>query len=376
MLSGTILFAGGGSGGHLYPGVAVAESLVRIAPGIKPLFLCTQREIDSTILKSTPFEFLTQPIVPPRKSVGGLIRFFRAWTATQDVIRQTLRDVKPIGVLGLGGYAAGVAVKACAKAKIPAALLNPDVVPGRANQYLFPFVSRIYGQFEATREQLPTAHRHKFVLSGCPIRQDLVNLPPRDEARRRLALDPSLHTLLVTGASQGAVSVNDAVLEVLSRMKKADRELQGWQILHLAGRDNADAVRSAYRELELPGRVVDFTPAMADVWASSDLAVSRSGASSCAELTACGVPSILMPYPMHRDQHQRINAEQLVLAHAALVIQDKKDRAANADQLLPIIDSLLYDVPRRRAMADAARSIARPNAADIVAQSLLDLIRA
>lgn len=367
--------AGGGSGGHLYPGVAVAEALVRIAPGIRPLFLCTQREIDSTILKSTPFEFLQQPIVPPRKSVGGLIRFFRAWTATQDVIRQTLRDVKPIGVLGLGGYAAGVAVKACAKARIPAALLNPDVVPGRANHYLFPFVSRVYGQFDATLEQLPSAHRGKFMASGCPIRHDLVNLPPRDEARRRLALDPSLHTLLVTGASQGAVSVNEAVLEVLTRMKKADRELQGWQILHLAGRDNADAVRSAYRELQLPGRVVDFTPDMADVWASADLAVSRSGASSCAELTACGVPSILMPYPMHRDQHQRINAEQLVHANAALVIQDKKDRAANADQLLPLIDSLLYDVPRRRAMADAARSIARPNAADIVAQSLLDLIR-
>src|SRR5438445_11315935 len=111
----TILFAGGGTGGHLYPGIAVAQSLVRMAPQVKPVFLCTTREIDRTILEPTGFEFIPQPIVPPRRSVGGLLKFFRSWRETKDLVKQVLRERKPTAVLGLGGYAAGVAVKLAAQ---------------------------------------------------------------------------------------------------------------------------------------------------------------------------------------------------------------------------------------------------------------------
>src|SRR5207247_637739 len=123
-------------------------------------------------------------------------------------------------------------------------------------------------------------------------------------AMTRLELDPRLSTLVITGASQGAQSVNEAILATLALIK-----LQGWQILHLAGREHAEAVRAGYRDLSVPARVIDFTPAMSDVWAVADLAVARSGASSCAELTARGIPSILFPYPFHKDMHQRANAK-------------------------------------------------------------------
>jgi UDP-N-acetylglucosamine--N-acetylmuramyl-(pentapeptide) pyrophosphoryl-undecaprenol N-acetylglucosamine transferase len=177
-----------------------------------------------------------------------------------------------------------------------------------------------------------------------------------------------LSTLVVTGASLGAQTVNEAVLEMVK-----GQTLQGWQILHLAGREHAMSVRSGYRELQTGARVVDFTPAMADVWAVADLCVSRSGASSCAELTACGVPSILFPYPFHKDMHQRANAKVLADGGAAVLIEDEKDRRKNAQKLQPVVASLMYDAAKRQAMSAAARKLGRPAAADAVAALVMKM---
>ena len=184
----------------------------------------------------------------------------------------------------------------------------------------------------------------------------------------RLGLDSLLNTLVITGASQGAATVNDAVLTVASSLK-----LQGWQILHLTGKDHAPAVRAGYRERSIPALVIDFTPNMADVWAVANLAVCRSGASTIAELAVCGVPSILLPYPFHKDMHQRANAQVLEGAGAAVLLADEKDAAKNAITLKPAIEALLYDAPRRHAMATAARSQGRRDAADAVAETMMEL---
>ncbi len=157
--------------------------------------------------------------------------------------------------------------------------------------------------------------------------------------------------------------------------------LRGWQVLHLSGRDHADAVRAGYRELAQRGtpvaaRVIDFTPAMADIWAVTDLAVSRAGASSCAELTACGVPSILLPYPFHKDMHQRLNAQVLAEGGAAVLVDDEKDRRKNAQKLRPVLESLLYDADKRQAMASAAKKLGHPNAAENVANVVREIIEA
>ena len=368
----TILFAGGGTGGHLYPGIAVAETLRRSVPQVRPLFLCTTREIDRVILEPTGFEFIPQPIVPPIRTVGGLLKFWKSWRETKDLVRKTLRERRPVAVLGLGGYAAGVAVKLAAQKGVPAAVLNPDVVPGKANQYLMQYVRRVCCQFEATARYIRSEeNRHKIDVTGCPVRADIQALPPREAAATRLSLDPMLKTLVVTGASQGATTVNDAVIEMLGGVT-----LRGWQILHLAGREHAADVRDGYRELpkDIPARVIDFTPAMADVWAVADLAISRSGASSCAELTACGVPSVLMPYPFHKDQHQKLNARVLADAGAAVIIDDVKDRRKNAEKLRPTVESLLYDGERRREMSAKAKKIGRPDAAGTVAKVLQDMV--
>src|SRR3954464_8374979 len=117
----TILFAGGGTGGHLYPGIAVAEALKTLAPKLRPVFLCTTREIDRVILEPTGFEFVPQPIVPPVRTIAGLLKFWRKWRETKDLVRGVIRERRPVAVLGLGGYAAGVAVKSAADRKIPTA---------------------------------------------------------------------------------------------------------------------------------------------------------------------------------------------------------------------------------------------------------------
>jgi UDP-N-acetylglucosamine--N-acetylmuramyl-(pentapeptide) pyrophosphoryl-undecaprenol N-acetylglucosamine transferase len=377
----TILFAGGGTGGHLYPGLSVAQALKKIFPEVRPLFLCTQRDIDRIILEPTGFPFITQPIVPPLTTVPGLLKFWKSWRETKDLVRSIVKGkahgwqsvgppTKISAILGLGGYAAGVAVKYCATHKIPAAILNQDVVPGKANQYLMRYVSTVCCQFDKTREHVAPEHRDKLKTTGCPIRPEILNLPNRVDASRRLELDPNLQTLVITGASQGAQTVNAAMLAVLSDLK-----FQGWQILHLAGREHGVSVRDAYRALtnSPPARVIDFTPEMADVWAVADLTIARSGASTCAELCACGLPSILMPYPFHKDLHQRANAKVLADAGAAILLDDEKDPRKNASKLRPALEPLLYDATKRRTMAEAAKKLARPDAAMHVAQILKSL---
>ncbi|HUB27841.1 MAG TPA: UDP-N-acetylglucosamine--N-acetylmuramyl-(pentapeptide) pyrophosphoryl-undecaprenol N-acetylglucosamine transferase [Tepidisphaeraceae bacterium] len=366
-----IFFAGGGTGGHLYPGVAVAEALRTTFPEAKPVFLCTTREIDRVILQPTGFEFLPQPIVPPTASINGLLGFWKSWRETNDKVKELLRQRKPVAVLGLGGYAASVAVRLAAKKyRIPTALLNPDAIPGKANLYLMPWVKAVCCQFEVTGQYVSPKYRAKLAMTGCPIRSDFRNLPPREQAAANLMVEPNLRTLVVTGASQGAKTVNEAVLELWRTVT-----LRGWQILHLAGRDQADWVRAGYRELGIAARVIDFTPAMADVWAVADLAISRSGASSCAEMTACGVPSILMPYPFHKDMHQKANGKVLADAGAAILVDDQKNPKKNCEVLKPIVESLLYDLNKRQAMVAAARKLGRPDAAEDVANKITQMAR-
>jgi len=248
-----------------------------------------------------------------------------------------------------------------ANRKIPTAILNPDVIPGKANQFLMKHTSAVCCQFEQTAEYVPAEFRSRLHVTGCPIRSEISHGTDRAAALARLGLQRNLHTLVVTGASLGAQTVNEAVLTLLSKMP-----IPGWQVLHLAGRDHSLAVKAEYEKIAVPASLVDFTPAMADVWAVADLCISRSGASSCAELTACGVPSLLMPYPYHKDMHQRANAKVLADAGAAILVDDEKDREKNAAKLRPLIEPLLTDATKRVAMSQSARRLGKPNAAALV----------
>src|SRR4051794_28256193 len=177
----TIFLAGGGTGGHLYPGIAVAQALQTLAPDAKCVFLATGKEIDRVILEPTGFEFIPQPVIPWKKSISGTLRFAMALRETWDVVRKLIKDRKPAVVLGLGGYAAGPVVRMAAFKKIPTALINPDVIPGAANKLLIKRAAAVCCQFEQTANYVDTALRPKLKVTGCPIRSDIRQLPPRDQ---------------------------------------------------------------------------------------------------------------------------------------------------------------------------------------------------
>src|SRR4051812_40969181 len=187
-------------------------------PHAKCVFLCTQKEIDRVILEPSGFEYIAQPIVPPLRTIPGLLKFWKGWRETKDLVRQFLRERKPAAVLGLGGYAAGVAVKSAATRKVPTAILNPDVIPGRANQYLMRHATAVCCQFPQTADHVATQYKDKLQITGCPIRSDIRTLPPRDQAATRLGLNPNLNTLVITGASLGAQTVNEAAVTMLGKV--------------------------------------------------------------------------------------------------------------------------------------------------------------
>jgi UDP-N-acetylglucosamine--N-acetylmuramyl-(pentapeptide) pyrophosphoryl-undecaprenol N-acetylglucosamine transferase len=280
-----------------------------------------------------------------------------------------LKGRRPSAVLGLGGYAAGVAVRMAAGRKIPTAILNPDVIPGKANRFLMRYTRAVCCQFGETAEHVQADDREKLRITGCPIRAEITARPERPGAIQRLGLKPQLKTLVVTGASLGAQSVNEAVIVLLKKLP-----IPGWQVLHLAGRDHAATVRSAYAEFSVDVTIVDFTAAMADVWSVADLCISRSGASSCAELTACGIPSLLMPYPYHKDMHQRANARVLADTGAAILIDDERDGEKNAAKIEPLIEPLLKDDAKREAMSAAAKKLGKVDAANQVADVIVSLL--
>jgi len=282
---------------------------------------------------------------------------------------------RPAAVIGAGGYASGPPVHAALRMGIPTFLLNPDAVPGRANRYLAgrPGLTGVFAQWAVTRKYLPSDA--PFEVTGCPVR--LAFRAARGADRRAVlesfGLGPTLRTLLVTGASQGARSINEAFALLAGRL-----DWTGWQILHLAGQADAPRMAEAYATLAgrsgpaVPKtRVLPFTDRMGEAMAVADLIVSRAGASTLAEIQAAGKPCILLPYPYHRDQHQRHNAMVLVEAGAAELVEDAKDGAFNADRLEPVLRELMADDGRRERMGRLAMTLDRPGSAEAIAVRLL-----
>ena len=224
-------------------------------------------------------------------------------------------------------------------------------------------------QFEQTAQHVAAEHRAKLWTTGCPIRPEIRSLPTRAEAAG-VAGGCEFEDAAGDGGEPGALTINQAMVELAGSLK-----LDGWQILHLSGRDHAESVRQGYEKKKVAARVIDFTPAMADVWAVTDLAVSRCGASTCAELTACGVPSVLIPYPFHKDLHQRANAMVLAEHGAAVLVDDERDAAKNAAKLGPILQPLLADEGKRLAMAGEAKKLGKPGAAEAVAGVIGELVK-
>ena len=376
-------FAGGGTGGHIYPALAVAEKIIALAPSAKIHFFCSTRSIDAQIIQKAGFEYTTLPAksfsLRPHRLVQFCIWFSKSYRLAQKVI--AARD-NPI-VVGVGGFVAAPVCRAAHQLapgpvpgatlptggrakKIPVALLNVDIVPGRANKMIARWADEIFVQFAETEEYFAKNHARIHVV-GCPLRSGFEN-PQPEQAIKQIGLDQNKKTLLITGASSGSENINQAVCSLL---EKLDSFADDWQIVHLTGHAHYEKVRQMYSRAKIAHKVMAYFDDMPNLLAAADLLIGRSGAVSVAEYAAAGVPSICLPYPYHRDRHQYLNAGKLVEVGAAVIVNDLTDEKERASRLWAELQKLMKDEKKRQQMADACKKVARLDASAKMAERLL-----
>jgi UDP-N-acetylglucosamine--N-acetylmuramyl-(pentapeptide) pyrophosphoryl-undecaprenol N-acetylglucosamine transferase len=344
----TVVIAGGGTGGHLYPGLAVAEALA--ARGRRVEFVGTANGIEARVVPTAGFPI---HLLPGRQlrggGVGRAVLGMGSLARGVGRARAVLAELRPGLVVGAGGYASVATVLAARMRRVPSLLLEQNVIPGAANRLLGRLGSRVCVGFEETVARFAPG---QAVHTGNPIRTRVIETPRLQ--RDRLGL-------LVVGGSGGAHNVNAMMLEAAGHIVDL---LRAVDVLHQTGPTDAPGMRAAYAQLGLPARVEPFIDDMGAAYAGADLVVARAGAMTCAELTALGLPSILVPYPFAADDHQRANAEVLVRAGAADMIAD---RELTPQRLAAAIAGLVGDAARRTKMAANARALGRPEAAVRVA---------
>jgi UDP-N-acetylglucosamine--N-acetylmuramyl-(pentapeptide) pyrophosphoryl-undecaprenol N-acetylglucosamine transferase len=356
----TLLFAGGGTGGHVFPMLAVAEVLRELAPDVRVVFVGTERGLEAKAVPARGYELELMRVLPLRGA--GIAGFWRGLGQAARALpdgRALVRRLAPAAVLSVGGYAAGPVSLAAWSLGVPLALLEPNSVMGLANRLVAPLARRGYVAF---------AEAERHFRAGCARRVGVPLRPGFSPAPYPLASAPlgSALRVLVLGGSQGAKALNEAVPRAAAKLGAA------LSIVHQCGPAHADAVRAAYAELGLgeTTRVVPFIDDMPAALAAADLVVGRSGAGALGEICAVGRPALFVPYPFAAGDHQRINAEALVRAGGAVCIPHA---AANADRLAHEIGALASDRVRLVAMAARAREFGRPEAARTVALDLLQL---
>ena len=357
-----IVFAGGGTGGTIGPGLAIAERLADLAPEGESMFLCSDRAIDRRMLEEAGVSHVALPARSFSARPIALLRFLSAWQATRREARPVVMASQRL--VSLGGFVAPPVAREARAQRVPITLLNLDARIGKATRHIMPLADDIVTAVPAELPGNPEP-------IGVPLRKAVFSDGDQAAARLRLGLDPNRSTLLITGASQGAASLNRFMTRFASTHA---RQLKDWQVLHLAGRDgSADEVRQAYQAEGISSVVMTFLDAMADAWGSADLVISRGGASSIAEIEANGVPAIIAPYPYHKDQHQAANARGLVAAKGAVLVDDKVDPRENLETIGRALQTLLGDESQRLRMADSLRRDRREDAAERIARRLLGI---
>ena len=344
------ILAGGGTGGHVIPAIAIAQELKnRCAAEV--LFIGTPRGLEGRLVPAAgfPIQFVKVGALN-RVSLGTRLKTVVDLPRAVLLAGRMLSEFEADVVIGVGGYASGPAMLAAILKHVPRLAFEPNLVPGFANRAVARLVSAAAVQFERTGEYF-----HNPVVTGIPVRPAFFQIP----RKRFLTGSP---TLLVFGGSQGARAINQAVIRVLPELT---RRLPGLQMIHQTGERDYNEVRAAY-ERALPGAEVHkFIDDMPGFFARADLLLCRSGASTVAEIAAAGKPAVFVPFPRAADDHQRRNAEALEQKGAAVVLEETR---LDEVWLVDTLCALLEEPARLERMGEAARSFAHPNAARDIAE--------
>jgi UDP-N-acetylglucosamine--N-acetylmuramyl-(pentapeptide) pyrophosphoryl-undecaprenol N-acetylglucosamine transferase len=342
-----IVIAGGGTGGHVIPALAIAHQLKKQFDA-EVLFIGTARGIETRLVPQAryPLELIK---VGALKNVSLMTRAKTMFDLPRAlwVSGRMLTDYNPDVVIGVGGYASGPAMFAAIRRRIPTLAFEPNVVPGFANRMVARWVSVAAVHFEETCEYFP-----RCKVTGVPVREAFFSIATKTSGPP---------TLLVFGGSQGARAINQAMIESLPGLRERIPDLH---IIHQTGLRDYDNVLAAYEKASAFGEVHKFIDDMPGTFARADLLVCRSGASTVAEIAAAGKPAIFVPFPRAADDHQNVNARALERAGAAIVVEESNLEAA---YLVDTIAAVLGDPHRLQGMSSAAKSLAHPKAVEEIA---------
>lgn len=363
-----VLITGGGTGGHIYPALAIAQNLQKANPSVEFLFVGTERGLEKEIIPKAglPFTTITVEGLPRKLSLASLRTGFKLLKGLWQA-RKILKEFKPTVVVGTGGYVCGPVVAMAAWQGIPTLVHEQNAFPGITNRLLAKWVNKIAVTYQESAKYFPG---EKVVLTGNPIRPEVISAS-RAESLVRLGLDAAKKTVLIFGGSRGARSINQALMlgrEVLQTRSDL-------QVIHITGKEDFSwaSCQNGMEEVKFGNIIVKpYLHNMPDALAVADLVVCRSGATTLAEITVRGIPAILIPYPFATDNHQEFNARSLAKEGAAVMLLDRELKEIKLEEcILELID----DENRLRIMAQKSRDLGKPEAAQTIVDCLYSLLR-
>ncbi len=361
-----IIVSGGGTGGHIYPALTLINAIKSKRPEADFLYVGTEKGLEADIVPKAGINFTALDLEGGFERRFTLENISRAANALWSVKRagDIVKDFKPNAVVGTGGYVCGPILLAASLMKVPTLIQEQNAVAGVTNKILSKFVDKIA---VGTRDALKNFPPGKTTYTGNPIRKEVL-AAKRADGLREFNFTDDKPIVLISGGSRGARSINDAMIDVL----KSAAEKNSAQFLHVTGKGEFDSVMQRLADLDAPNiKVVPYLYNMPQAMAMADLAIFRAGATGLAELTARGVPAILIPYPFAAENHQEFNARALVEAGAARMILNKD---LTAPLLQKNLDELLASPQTLKDMAKASLSLGKPDAADEIADLILNLI--
>jgi UDP-N-acetylglucosamine--N-acetylmuramyl-(pentapeptide) pyrophosphoryl-undecaprenol N-acetylglucosamine transferase len=361
-----VIIAGGGTGGHLFPGLAVAEELKNRDDSTEVIFVGTEYGIESRVVprEGYPIKFLRAEGlvgVSTVKKAKAIVTTFFSIADSYKIIQ----TVRPDIVIGVGGYASGAAMLTAYLMSIPTMILEQNSIPGLTNKILGRFVRAVCITYQESISFFPKA---KTFLTGNPVRMQILK-GDIESAYRLFSLERGLFTIFIFGGSSGAKSINMAIVNALNNMYDLKDKIQ---FLHQTGIRDYENIRESYRKTGFKGTITPFIYQMGEAYAVADIVVSRAGATTLAELTALGKPAILIPYPYAAGQHQELNARKLLERGAAKMIRDSE---LKGESLANSIREMYTNETMRAEMQRNSRSVGRPEACSKVVDIAMSLVK-
>jgi UDP-N-acetylglucosamine--N-acetylmuramyl-(pentapeptide) pyrophosphoryl-undecaprenol N-acetylglucosamine transferase len=355
-----LIVAGGGTGGHLFPGIAIAEEFLSRDRGNEVLFVGTERGIEARVLPRLGYR-LECIATAALRGVSFFQRIKGVWLLLAGYLqsRRIVREFRPDLVLGVGGYSSGPLVLAARQGACPCFVHEQNAFPGLTNRLLAKLVKKVFISIEESRKYMPGG---KTLLAGNPLRRQILEGVQRE---RPATGQGGAFNLLVFGGSAGAHRINVAMTEALPSLAALRDRIV---ITHQTGEGDLTEVRNAYDREGFHAEVTPFIDDMASAYGRADLIVCRAGATTIAEVTACGKACIFVPYPYAADDHQRKNAEALVVKEAGFMILD---RELSGDALASMIQELSLDPEKLKVVGGNATAMARPDAAKVIVDAML-----